>query len=64
MALDILVGHLKGFERQVRQHHFSVLELIGTGDADATGTGAQVENARRLAVQPGSEAFFDQLTNR
>ena len=64
MALDILVGHFQCFERQVGQHHFRLLELIGTGDTDATGAGAQVENPRRLVCQPRSEAAFDQLANR
>lgn len=64
MALDVLVGDFQRFEGQVPQHHFGFLELVGTGDADATGAGAQVKDARRRLGQPGFKAVFDQLANR
>ncbi|RMO56848.1 hypothetical protein ALQ29_05593 [Pseudomonas marginalis pv. marginalis] len=64
MALDVLVGHFQGFEGQVPQHHFGVLELIGASDADAPGARAQVEDACRRLGQPGLKAVFDQLADR
>src|SRR5450830_1211005 len=64
MALNVLVGHFQRFKRHVSQHHFGVLELVGTGDADATRAGTQVENACRRLGQPGFEAVFDQFADR
>ncbi|MNG01346.1 hypothetical protein D3C84_843200 [compost metagenome] len=64
VTLDILVGHFQRFERQIREHDLGALELVGAGDTDATGTGAQVENPCRLGTQPWRETVFDQLANR
>ncbi|MCY1428780.1 hypothetical protein D9M71_446770 [compost metagenome] len=63
MALDVLVGHFKGLERQVGQHHLGLGEHVSGDDADATRPRAQVQNARRLAGQPRLKTFFDQLAN-
>ncbi|MCY1430964.1 hypothetical protein D9M71_469240 [compost metagenome] len=64
MAFDVLVGHFQRLERQVGKDHFGKGENLGAGNTDTTGTGAQVENARRLRGQPRFEAIFDQLADR
>ncbi|MNO94415.1 hypothetical protein D3C76_860330 [compost metagenome] len=64
MALDIQVGHFQGVEGQIAQDHFGFGEDVGAGDADATGAGAKVEDARRVLRQPGGETLLDQLGDR
>ncbi|MOA23016.1 hypothetical protein D3C78_1436150 [compost metagenome] len=63
MAFDVLIGHFQRIEGQVSQYHFGVREHFGTDDANAAGTGAQVENAGRLSSEPRLETLFDQLAN-
>ncbi|MNZ91814.1 hypothetical protein D3C78_1108090 [compost metagenome] len=64
VTLDVEVGHLQRVERQVGEHHLRLGEGVGAGDADAAGAGAQVEDARRRALEPGREVAFDQLGDR
>ncbi|MNU01149.1 hypothetical protein D3C72_2444660 [compost metagenome] len=64
MTFDVLVGDFQRLEGQVGEHHLSLGEYFGTDDTDATGAGAQVEDACRLTGQPWLEALFDQLANR
>ncbi|MCY1428765.1 hypothetical protein D9M71_446620 [compost metagenome] len=63
MPLDVDIGHFQRIEGQVGQHHFGPREGMCAGNADAAGTGAEVEDARRLGSQPGFEMLLDQLAD-
>ena len=64
MGFDIAFGHRQRVGGQVSQDHLRLFKGMGAGYTDTATAGTQIEDAQRVALEPGLEAVRDHFGNR